>query len=423
MNIYRLHNDFGQSARDLVVSAAKTFRKRNRRSHELWILTCYIDFDLLEECISELNRDVWLTTVYVAFNYSEIYKHGPRKTEKKLRSIKDNLGQEIKFKWKALASSNLMHGKAYALVQETNDGTNGVLLVTSANFTRPGFEGENIEICYHSTKTREIREFQNMYRSLWDGFGRRIDSLILREEQYLLEYALLSSGVFIHKWAFNVRQQIGIRYTLTKRAKEMGTVPQALQAIGFERDTDTFTRQVIDWDASPRKEVPGSFIKRFTIETFWGRWCPIDAWDTLCRSFGGADKAIRKFRSATKPKLMKRKKSKALEVQRNLVREGWIEPVGEDHLDRWAARVSELRTDDPLLRRYFVGYDAHDLPYQIEQKAEIRELYRNLEEAVETSKKKNIAKRKFELARRRCNAELTHLSSDEKEMIRKLLGH
>ena len=160
MNIYRLHNDFGQSARALVISSAKSLRKKTRRPHELWILTCYIDFDLIEEFISDLIRDIRLTKVYLAFNYSEIYKHGPRKTEKKLRSIRDNLGQACCFKWKAMASSNLMHAKAYALLQKTDERVNGVLLVTSANFTRPGFEGENIEICYRSTKSRDIRQFQ-----------------------------------------------------------------------------------------------------------------------------------------------------------------------------------------------------------------------------------------------------------------------
>ena len=420
MNIYKLHNDFGQSARELVVSAAKSFRGRTRGSHELWILTCYIDFDLIEECISELIRDIRLTKVYLAFNYSEIYKYGPRKTEKKLRSIQDKLRRTCQFKWRAIASSNLMHGKSYALVQEADDRPNGMLLVTSANFTRPGFEGENIEICYRSTRMRDIREFQETYRALWDEFGRGIDSSIFREEQYLLEYALLSSGKFIHKWSFNVRQHIGIKYVLTKRAKELGTVPPALEAIGFEAAADTFTRQVIEWDDLPRKEVPRSFINRFTIETFWGRWCPTDAWNTLCGSFGNADESIRKFQAATKPRLIEKKKSEACKVQRDLVKQGLIEAVGKDHLERWATRVSELRADHRQLRRYFVGYDAHDLPYQIEQKREIRELYRNIEEAVEASKKKNIAKKKIKLVRKQCNAELIHLSAEEKDIIRRM---
>ena len=110
----------------------------------------------------------------------------------------------------------------------------------------------------------------------------------------------------------------------------------------------------------------------------------------------------------------------ALKVQRRLIREGWIEPVGKDHLERWATRVLELGTDDRQLRRYFVGYDAHDMPYQIEQKTEIRELYRNLEEAVEASKKKNIAKKKLRLARKRRNAELICLSAEEKDIIRRM---
>ncbi len=131
MTIHILHRDWEQSAKELLCSVAKEFPKRKTRQHELLILSCYIDLDMIVECVNALRSIVRLRKVKLAFDFSEIYKHGPRKAECTLRSIQDKLGDSIQFNWKALASAHLMHGKAYSLVQTTRDKlSNGVLLVT-----------------------------------------------------------------------------------------------------------------------------------------------------------------------------------------------------------------------------------------------------------------------------------------------------
>jgi hypothetical protein len=44
--------------------------------------------------------------------------------------------------------------------------------------------------------------------------------------------------------------------------------------------------------------------------------------------------------------------------------------------------------------KIFTGYEAHELPYTIEQKTDVTELFDSLVEAIELSKSENIAKRK-----------------------------
>ena len=417
MNVYTFHRDWDESAKELVCAAAKKFQNRRTQHHEFWILSCYIDLDLLVECLSSLRRELRLTKVCLAFNFAEIFKRGPRATEEALHTIQDNLGDDIRIKWKALACSHLMHGKGYALIQKT-DGkvTNGALLVTSANFTRPGFEGKNIEVGYLSTKSRDIRDFRRTYLTLWKEYGRAVNSSILKEERNLLEYALLSSGQFVHKWSGNLRRRLGIRYELTERAKE-GTVPPELEAVGFEAG-DTFTRQVIVLGDLPRKEIPSSFIRSYTIETYWGRWCPSDAWKTLSESFTSAETFIREFRKKTRRGVLNEMKLGVLEVQDNLVKRGLIKAVSEEHVENWAAKIKELRSDRRRLRRYFFGYDAHELPYQVEQRSDVNELFENLLEAIDFSKSKNVAMKKFQLALERGDVELIRLSSEEKESVR-----
>lgn len=420
MNIHILHRDWEQSAKELLCSAAKEFPKRKTRNHELLILSCYIDLNTAEEFINDLRSIIRLRKVKLAFDFSEVYKHGPRNTEDTLRSIQNQLGDSIQFSWKALASSHLMHGKAYSLVQTTRGKlSNGALLVTSANFTQPGFEGKNVEVGYLSTKNQDVHNFKQYYRTLCKDFGREVTSTILKEQQYLMEYALLASGQFIHKWSGNLRQLVGIRYELTPRAKEMGTIPPELEAIGFDTG-NTVTRQVLELDDLPEKEIPRSFISRFTIETYWGRWCPTDAWNAIQPSLGNADKFIREFRKATRKRKLEALLVEAHRLQDDLVNGGLIKQVNEDYLENWRARISELRSDSHRLRRLYSGYDAHDLPYHIEQKKEVRGLFRNLEEQIGLAKKRNIARRKFLLAKEHGDSGRIRLTTEERGVIEEI---
>ena len=297
--------------------------------------------------------------------------------------------------------------------------TDGVVLTTSANFTKPGFKGENIEIGYLSIKKKDINGFKHAYNYLWDELGRDLGKAIFKQENYLLKFALLSSGVFLHKWTGNLSQQVGIKYVLTPLAKERGTIAPELAAVGFEAGS-TFTRQVLKLDALPKKEVPKQFITSFTIETYLGRWCPLEAWTTLSKSFEGAAEFIQKFEAETEESVLLKLVDEALAVQNDLVEKGLIKPVSQDHIVNWASRITELRSNSRRLERFFMGYNAHKLPYTVEQKSDVLELFDSLEEAIELTKSKNIAKKKLDEAKKNSNPELLLLSEDEKQKIKSM---
>lgn len=423
MTICILSSVHGESPEDLIYEAALSFQRRKKKRHELWILSCYINLGLVEEYVNRLLKAVRLTNVYLAFNFSEIYKIGPGDSEDKLKSIKGNLKKKhINFEWDALASSSLMHGKGYALIQRT-DGeiSDGVVLTTSANFTNSGFKGKNIELGYMSTKKKDIQNFTEKYGYLRKEFGAKIAlrEIALRENEYLLKFVLLSSGRFLHKWSGSLSQQVGIKYKLTAKAKKKSTIAPELEKAGFKKEGDTLTRQVLKLDDLQRK-VPSQFIKRFTIETYWGRWCPSDAWSTLNESpsAGSASQFIRQFKKMTKKSKLENIKEEALDTQRNLIKGDLLEEVAEDHIENWAARIQKLRSNQQRLERFYTGYDAHELPYQIGQKSEVCELFDNLMEAIQQfSEKKNTAKTKFYNAYEKADPKLIALTENEKEMI------
>jgi len=418
MSIEILNKKHGKSAGKLLNDAIQSFQRKKQRRHELWILSCYIDLDIIESYVSYLLKSVRITDVYLAFNFAEIYKIGPNETKDKLSSVKSKLQElGVELEYQALSSSKLVHSKGYAVIQRVNDeAEDGIVLVTSANFTKPGFKGENIEFGYFSSKKQDIKDFEKKYDYLWDTIGTDISTAVFKQNEYFFKFALLSSGVFLHKWSGNLSQQVGIKYELTELAKQKGNIAPELTAVGFEAG-DTFTRQVLDLADLPEKEVPISFIKRFTIETYWGRWCPIEAWNRLSRTFEGSKEFIDQFQIATEDEALESIKNEAYSIQKNLVKQGLIEEVKKEHLDRWFERVQELSCNIHRLERIFTGYEVHKLPYSIEQKADIIELFASLKETIEISKAKNIAKEKVISAISTGNLKDIQLSGEEKEII------
>ncbi|MCI5167443.1 MAG: hypothetical protein D3903_15450 [Candidatus Electrothrix sp. GM3_4] len=176
-----------KSAKKLISDTIIFFERKKQRRHELWILTCYVDLDLVEKYTDHLLKVIRLTDVYLAFNFAEIYKETPCGTKNKLDKISKNLQEKgINFEWQALVSSKLVHSKGYAIIQRVEGVVaGGLTLITSANFTPPGFEGQNIELGYLSQKKKDIRDFESAYDSLWDELGKEIDQAIFQQNAYL----------------------------------------------------------------------------------------------------------------------------------------------------------------------------------------------------------------------------------------------
>ena len=421
MAIHILNNKHGVSAQSFLKKSCSDFECKKQRRHEVWILTCYVDLKLIESFVDDLRKTIKVTDLYLAFNFAEIYNDGPTNTQQNLQEIAANLKKlGINFEWKALKTSLLVHSKGYAIVQRTNGIiADGIVLTTSANFTKAGFTGGNIEMGYSSTTKKDLKQFEKCFNYLCKELGCEIDSAVYSHGSYLLQFAILSSGLFLHKWSGSLSQRVGIKYSLTSLAKEKGSIAPELAELGFESG-NTFSRQVLDLGNLPQKEVPGTFMKRFTIETYWGRWCPTDAWRVLSETFSGSEEFIARFQSATDGEKLETIKKDALEVQNRLIHQGLIEAVGEDHLDRWVENITELRSNRDRLDRFFTGYEAHRLPYSVDQDTEIDNLFENLKEAIELSKATNIAKQKVLDAIENADPNLIQLDAEEVKIIKSM---
>jgi len=214
LSLHILNKEHGISAQELINQASARFERKMQRRHEFWILTCYLDLSLIEKVILELVKTVKVKDVFLAFNFSEIYKAGPKSTSNTLENIKARLHHlGINFDWTALSCRHLVHSKGYAIIQRSNRKiSDGLVLTTSGNFTAPGFLGGNVELGYLSTGKKDLAKFEHAYDYLLKKLGCSIDSAIFKEDGYLLKFAILSSGVFLHKWSGNLRQYSGPRF-------------------------------------------------------------------------------------------------------------------------------------------------------------------------------------------------------------------
>lgn len=289
-SIYLLNNGIGPDyyacAQDALLDLCGELEKRLQHKYELLILTCYVNLDLVLDYVKVMREQVKVSKVSLLFDFSEVYRVGPKEVDAKICSISNKLRRKgVDFDYAYLFSSSLVHSKGYAVVQKdcAGDVIGGVSLITSANFTRPGFLGENVEIGQATNSKKLLNEFIETFDFLKDEFGKTsLERETFKREEYLFQYALLESGVFLHKWAGNLKQDLAITYNLTEKAQK-----QIKQGVPFDLKENSYSlgkklmRSVLKIDSLPEKLIPKSFIMSYTVETFWGRWCPRDAWNYL----------------------------------------------------------------------------------------------------------------------------------------------
>ena len=417
------------SAFDAMIDAVSQLEGRWLHRHELWLLSCYINLDLIEELIERLSEEIKLREVNFMFDRAELFRIGPKKVKNKLESIEKwckSFDPSVEFNYQQISGpiGEMVHAKGYAVFQRIEGQARpGFVMVTSGNLTRRGFTGGgNIELAYLSHRVGDIEQFERLYNDMWEKNGKNISLDIAEEEMALFKYALLSSGRFLHKWDRTLSSLIGVRYSLTKSAKERIAIKDPdLIELGFELEKDTITKQYLNISNLPPKELPGNFIRNSTIETLLGRWCPQSIW-AISEEQGKeeAEKYFKSFKDATTPDKLAVALKEAKKVQEILLDKQLV-TVNKGHLTRWEDRIKHLRENQEQIRRLSVGYEDFDLPYNYSDSNETRELYESLVDSIDLSRRANLAIRKISEAIEMMSLQYLDLSNEENEGVKKTL--
>ena len=396
-NIVLLSNKYEKNTHELLLENSRKLKRKKQRKHELLILSCYMNFDILRKTIKAINQEVRLTDIFVAFNFLELFKRGGvEKSKKTLEKVQKWCKKEkINFVWNLLSSDSLVHSKGYSIIQKdsSNNIKDGFVIVGSSNFTSSGYYGKNIELGYISKAQRDLEEFEKIFDILWDDLGLPIDDVIGNKNKEALQFSILSKGIFLHKWTDTLSQRVGIRYNLTAKAKKQGSIAPELAEVGFESG-DTFTRKVLDMKNIPEKNIPASFIKAYTIETFLGRWCTQESWDLIRENNRSIEEYIKVFKKITTSKKLDKIIEESAKIEKDVIKKKLIEKPQSNHLENWRNKINDLRGNNGKLERIFMGYDSYELPYSIENKKEIEKLFDSLMDTIKYSKvEKTIVKK------------------------------
>lgn len=383
---------------EVITASANKFERKKIHRHELWIITCYININLIGELAEIIKKSIKLTDVYVVFDISEAHKNGIENTIQEFDALRNALSKlKISIEYRALDTSGLSHCKGYALYQRVNDEiTGGIVVITSANFTKSGFCGhKNIELGYTTQRKSDLLNFESIYNSIWNDYGvESLDPELAINDEHSLQFALLQGGIFLHKWEGSISQQIGLRYYLTDKAKTQRSIIDGIEGLGIEAE-DTITHQILNLTNLPKKALPRTFTRKFTIDTNWGRWCPSTFWDYALPLMGDFPKFQESFAEITTEDKLNEALLNVRATQNKLIKENIIKPIHPDTLVQWKRKILTFQNSKSKLERLFTGYSPSPMPFDILNTKEISKLFNSLIESIELSSNKNLAMRKF----------------------------
>lgn len=409
MSIQLLTNQSFHGARpvlDLLSEALGKLPMPNKRQHVLCILSCYVRPLAIKQIIDGIAAQVRLTMVRILFDYSEVFTHGPSNLQREFDELRESVLRRhgIALEWKAIRpkSGALVHAKAYAVaeINSKREIESGCLFFGSANATHRGLglaARSNIELGSVVTSRDELESFCFLFEELWEHETVSMDSDLARDQEELLQFALLRSGCFLVKWSGNLKSQLSVRYKLTDSGRRAILVrDKELIARGFEAEHSSLTKNYLRLPrAAARRDFPRAFSSNYTIESLLGRFCPGPIWDVVTQERRSEDDA---FLAGIVECLNPEQLAAAMEeAQKDLaiLRKRRMVDCGTEHLESWQDRMVSLRENPKRLLRVRRMFSDFLLPYAREDVDSIKELFDSLLESIRFAKRKNVAMRHF----------------------------
>ena len=411
-----------------LLDAAQSFHQPMRRRHELWAITCYFRPQALEKLISGLLLHIKLTDVYIAYNYSELFRHDDLEDDiKKLKNKFPNLNFEIV---SVKADTGLFHSKGYALIQRdgqrNDDIRNGYFLITSGNLTNQGIgtdsANSNFELCYMSQTKKDIRSFEELVNNLWDDFAYTKESKTATavSESEFIQRTLLEAK-YLCKWDGNLKQELSARFEIADKINNSAVeVNPAVKELGFSIETGSLTKCYFDLSGKPKNPFPKNFLKNYTIKTLIGNWCPNEIWKTACLSI---DDDFAKFgewlKEITSKSAWSKVESQCNDDLKKLVSLG-IEIKGGP-ANSLKGRICNLRENEVKQRRLYFAYEDFSLPYAPDDSDGLGKLFDSLTETMDSKARNYLAIRKLKAAWDAKDLHKLELSQAEKEELEEFM--
>lgn len=362
-----------------------------RRYHTLHLCSCYFDDDAARKLITEVQKFTRISDVRIFIDRRAAIEYGGDYLQKFCNSF-----QDVEVSINAVESNNLFHSKVYALVAFDDHGSvvSGSIVLGSANLTGAGLirRGGNYECLIDSQDAEILEEHLSQLNKLKVLSPQQLNRFS-RKEEFSFKYALLQSGLFVHKWNENLEQYLSIRYRLSENGKSRIT-DQSLEVAGFNIETATVSKRYFRFDYVPEHlDNTENLLRNYGIETYLGHWLP----HSVSESMFDAN-ALDIF----KERLFSEIDKQGNEIERNiqkdyeyLLQEGLIEEPEINPVDSFKSKLDSLTNNKLKLKRIYSKYELFYLPFDIQQKDDILYLFDEMIDVAESRKRKNRTMKAF----------------------------
>lgn len=362
-----------------------------RRYHTLYLCSCYFSIEAATTLVNEISELIRLHSVKVYIDRKSAIEYGGEDLDNFCSSFD---GLEVSLY--AVESNALFHSKSYALIafDESSNVFCGSLVLGSANLTAAGLisRGGNIECLIDSQEISLLEEHISQLDNLKTVSTEELNTFS-RKDEYSFKYALLQAGVFIHKWNDNLEQYLSIRYRLSENGRARIT-DHSFENAGFNIETATVSKKYFRFSYNPQHlEDTENITRNFGVETYLGFWLPYVVVESMFN---------RNELESFKDFLFKELEKQHSEIEKQirddfeyLKEENLIEEVEVNPFDSFSRKTEELRSNELKLKRIYSKYEIFYLPYDIQQKDEILELFDEMIEVAESKTRKNKTVKAF----------------------------
>lgn len=362
-----------------------------RRYHTLHLCSCYFSEDAARKLITEIQAFARISDVNIYIDRRAAIECGGEYLQEFCHSFSD-----IEISINAVESSNLFHSKVYALVALDEHGSvvSGSIVLGSANLTGAGLitRGGNYECLIDSQDSDILEQHLSQLKKLTVLSPQQLNKFS-RKEEFSFKYALLQSGIFLHKWNENLEQYLSIRYRLSENGKSRIT-DQSLEAAGFNIETATVSKRYFRFDYVPdHLDNTENLLRNYGIETYLGHWLPCSVSESMFDTY-----ALDTF----KEKLFSEIKKQGDEINKRirqdydyLLQEGLIEEAEVNPVDSFDSKLDSLVNNELKLKRIYGKYELFYLPFDIQQKDDILYVFDEMINVAESRKRKNRTMKAF----------------------------
>ena len=356
-----------------------------RRSYYLSVATCYCTPQAVCEFIEAIRAAVDLVYIYLYVDRKTAISIGQEQLFDLENAYPDLLSVY------AVKAGRLFHTKGYCLAAYANEElVHGRLAIGSANLTNAGLtetHGNVESLAIHSdlvTINGFLKFFDNEENLL------TIDELtdFSPDDTTDFQYALLTYGLFSHKWSATLAAYFSVRFRLNEEGRQRAQ--EGIDTPGYQMEAATIAKSYFDFNLQSWQPNDRNLIRNFGIECFLGHWMPKSVFE------GDEENNERfdHFKSALFEELESTLDSNCRAILQDcdsLMQEGIIDKPETDPAQRFRDQIASLRHDHDQLYRIWSGRHFFEFPYDLGNVDAIRETFEDILRTARRRRRRNIS--------------------------------